>query len=40
VAYYSEWARAEPAKAPKYRAVDGTGDVAAITARVLAALEG
>jgi adenylate kinase len=39
VAYYSDWAAAEPAKAPKYRAVDGTGDVSAITARVLAALE-
>ena len=38
VAYYSDWARAEPSKAPKYRAVDGTGDVADITARVLAAL--
>jgi len=38
VAYYSDWAHAEPAKAPKYRAVDGTGDVADITARVLAAL--
>lgn len=38
VAYYSEWARNDPAKAPKYRAVDGTGDVADITARVLAAL--
>jgi len=39
VAYYADWAAAEPAKAPKYRAVDGTGDVSAITARVLAALE-
>jgi len=39
VAYYSGWAAAEPANAPQYRAVDGTGDVSAITARVLAALE-
>ena len=39
VAYYSDWAAAEAAKAPKYRAVDGTGEVSAITARVLAALE-
>ena len=38
VAYYSDWARTEPAKAPKYRAVDGTGEVADITARVFAAL--
>lgn len=38
VAYYSDWARTEPAKAPKYRAVDGTGDVADITERMLAAL--
>ncbi len=38
VAYYSDWARTEPAKAPKYRAVDGTGDVADITKRMLAAL--
>jgi adenylate kinase len=39
VAYYSGWADAEPAQAPKYRAVDGTGDVSAITAKVFAALE-
>ena len=38
VDYYSNWAKQEPAKAPKYRAVSGQGDVSAITARVLEAL--
>jgi adenylate kinase len=38
VAYYSEWAQKEPAIAPKYRAISGTGDVDAITARVFEAL--
>ncbi len=39
VAYYSNWAAAEPARAPKYRCVDGSGEVSAITAKVLAALQ-
>ncbi len=39
VKYYSDWAQQEPAKAPKYRAVSGLGDVEAITAQVFAALE-
>ena len=38
VAYYSEWAQKEPGMAPKYRAISGTGDVDAITARVFEAL--
>ena len=39
VTYYSDWAQAEPAKAPKYRAVSGLGSVESITASVLGALE-
>ena len=39
VKYYSDWAQQEPAKAPKYRAISGLGDVEAITAQVCAALE-
>ena len=38
VAYYSDWAKADPANAPKYRAISGTGSVEEITARALAAL--
>jgi adenylate kinase len=38
VDYYSSWAQQEPAKAPKYRAVSGLGDVNEITARVFGAL--
>ena len=40
VAYYAEWARAQPAAAPKYRAINGTGRVDEITARAFAALAG
>jgi len=39
VEYYSEWAKAEPDAAPKYRAINGTGSVEEITARAFAALE-
>jgi len=39
VDYYSDWAKNEPAAAPKYRAISGTGTVEEITARALAALE-
>jgi adenylate kinase len=39
VKYYSDWAQQDPAKAPKYRAVSGLGDVEAITASVFKALE-
>ncbi len=39
VDYYSTWARAEPAAAPKYRAISGMGTVDEITERALAALE-
>jgi adenylate kinase len=39
VEYYSNWAKSEPASAPKYRAISGVGDVTEITARVLAALD-
>ena len=38
VAYYSDWAKAEPALAPAYRAISGMGDVDAITSRVFKAL--
>ena len=38
VDYYSEWAKTEPAKAPKYRAISGTGTVDEITARAFEAL--
>lgn len=40
VDYYSAWAKAEPAAAPKYRAISGTGSVEEITARALQALSG
>ncbi len=39
VDYYSNWVKAEPAAAPKYRAISGTGTVEDITARALAALK-
>ena len=38
VDYYSNWAKAEPTAAPKYRAISGTGNVDEITARAFAAL--
>lgn len=38
VDYYSQWAKAEPASAPKYRAISGLGGVDEITARALQAL--
>jgi len=38
VDYYSGWAKAEPAAAPKYRAISGTGSVEEITQRALSAL--
>jgi adenylate kinase len=38
VDYYSQWAKAEPAAAPKYRAISGTGSVDQITARAFEAL--
>ena len=38
VDYYSNWARAEPAAAPKYRAISGMGTVDEITARAFEAL--
>ena len=38
VDYYGNWAKAEPAVAPKYRAISGTGSVEDITARAFAAL--
>ncbi len=38
VAYYSDWAAGGDLMAPKYRRIDGTGSVEAITARALAAL--
>ena len=38
VDYYSHWAQAEPAAAPKYRAIQGTGSVEEITERALSAL--
>ena len=38
VDYYSQWAAREPAAAPKYRAISGTGSVEEITARAFQAL--
>ena len=38
VEYYSAWAKAEPAAAPKYRAISGVGAVDEIRQRALAAL--
>ena len=38
VDYYSQWAKAEPEAAPKYRAIQGVGTVDEITQRALAAL--
>ena len=38
VAYYCDWARAEPSAAPKYRAISGTGSVEEITSRAFQAL--
>ena len=40
VEYYSRWAEAAPATAPKYRAISGTGSVEEITARAFEALSG
>jgi adenylate kinase len=40
VDYYSEWAKTEPAAAPKYRAISGTGSVDDITSRAFEALAG
>jgi len=39
VDYYGVWAKADPASAPKYRAISGTGAVEQITERALAALK-
>jgi adenylate kinase len=38
VEYYSAWASKEPAVAPKYRKIDGMGNVEDITARAQSAL--
>jgi len=38
VDYYSQWAKADPMNAPRYRKIDGLGNVDEITARALAAL--
>jgi adenylate kinase len=38
VDYYASWAKSDPAHAPKYRAIKGSGTVEEITARVLEAL--
>jgi len=38
VEYYAGWAERDPANAPKYRAISGTGSVDEITVRALAAL--
>lgn len=38
VKYYSDWAKADPVAAPKYRAISGTGDVGEISSRALTAL--
>ncbi|HEY0201648.1 MAG TPA: adenylate kinase [Burkholderiaceae bacterium] len=38
VDYYSDWAKADPSAAPRYRAISGMGTVEEITARALQAL--
>jgi adenylate kinase len=38
VDYYANWAKADAATAPKYRAISGTGSVEDITTRAFAAL--
>jgi len=38
VDYYANWAKADPAAAPRYRAINGMGSVDEITARALQAL--
>ena len=38
VDYYGNWAKTDPAAAPKYRAISGLGTVEEITARALAAI--
>ena len=38
VAYYSEWSKATPEEAPKYRTISGTGSVEEITERAFRAL--
>ena len=38
VDYYSDWAKTDPANAPKYRAISGTGSVEDIKDRAFAAL--
>ena len=38
VDYYDNWAKTDPAAAPKYRAISGLGTVEEITARALAAI--
>ena len=40
VDYYSGWAQQDPAAAPQYRAISGTGSVDEITTRAFAALAG
>ena len=40
VDYYGDWARKDPAAAPRYRAISGLGSVEDITNRALAALAG
>ncbi len=38
VEYYSTWAANEPSTAPRYRKIDGLGDVSDITSRAMSAL--
>ena len=40
VEYYSNWAKADPASAPRYSAISGTGTVDEITGRAFKALAG
>ena len=39
VDYYQNWAKADAAQAPQYRAISGIGTVDEITARAFAALQ-
>lgn len=40
IEYYSNWAKEDAAHAPKYRTVNGVGDVDAIEGRIVEALQG
>lgn len=39
VAFYQDWAKTDPQSAPKYRAVEGLGEVGEVTQRIFQALD-